>query len=191
MTEKEKHHFDITAKPEQVAGVKDKGLAEYMLGQVMETAWLGKTMAHDEMAKRLMSPADLMCEIGPKDAIEGMLASQMVATHLAAMECYRRAMIPEQGMEVRHSNLSQANKLTRSYAVLVEALNKHRGKGQQKIIVERVNVEPGGQAAFVGTMNQAPANQPEPPVLSYEPGTTMPISARALELASSVAGEEG
>src|SRR5262249_38572017 len=30
-------------------------------------------------------------------------------------------------------NLSQANKLSRSCAVLLEALNRHRGKGQQKV----------------------------------------------------------
>ena len=31
----------------------------------------------------------------------------------------------------------QANKLPRSSAVLLEALNRHRGKGQQKVTVER------------------------------------------------------
>jgi hypothetical protein len=30
-------------------------------------------------------------------------------------------------------NLNQANKLSRTYATLIEALNRHRGKGQQTI----------------------------------------------------------
>jgi hypothetical protein len=30
-------------------------------------------------------------------------------------------------------NLNQANKLSRTYATLIEALNRHRGKGQQKV----------------------------------------------------------
>jgi hypothetical protein len=46
----------------------------------------------------------------------------------------------------RRENLSQANKLSRTYATLLEALNRHRGKGQQKVTVEHVHVHEGGQA---------------------------------------------
>jgi hypothetical protein len=47
--------------------------------------------------------------------------------------------------------LSQANKLSRTYAALLDALNRHRGKGQQKVTVEHVHVHAGGQAV-VGTI---------------------------------------
>src|SRR5205807_8786289 len=40
----------------------------------------------------------------------------------------------------------QANKLSRTYAMLVDALNRYRGKGQQKVTVEHVHVHPGAQA---------------------------------------------
>src|SRR5215831_10299769 len=89
--------------------------------------------------------------IGPNDELEGMMAAQLIAAHNAAMECYRRAMIAEQTFEGRRENLAQANKLGRTYAVLLDALNRHRGKGQQKVTVEHVNVYPGGQAV-VGTV---------------------------------------
>ena len=72
------------------------------------------------------------------------------------MECYRRAMIGEQSFEGRRENLSQANKLSRTYAVLLDALNHHRGKGQQKVTVEHVHVHSGGQAV-VG-MVETPCN---------------------------------
>jgi hypothetical protein len=84
--------------------------------------------------------------IAPKDELEGMMAAQLVAAHNAAMECYRRAMIGEQTFEGRRENLAQANKLSRTYAALLEALNRHRGKGQQKVTVEHVHVHAGGQA---------------------------------------------
>jgi hypothetical protein len=71
---------------------------------------------------------------------------QLIASHNAAMECYRRAMIGEQTFEGRRENLTQANKLSRSYAALVEALDRHRGKGQQYVKVEHVHVHQGGQA---------------------------------------------
>jgi hypothetical protein len=74
--------------------------------------------------------------------------------HNAAMECYRRGMIGEQSFEGRRENLSQANKLSRTYAVLLDALNGHRGKGQQKVTVEHVHVHSGGQA-IVGMVEQS------------------------------------
>jgi hypothetical protein len=97
--------------------------------------------------------------IGPKDEIEGMIAAQLLAAHNAAMECYRRAMIPDQTFEGHRENLNQANKLGRTYAVLLEALNRHRGKGQQKVTVEHVHVHAGGQAV-VGTVETAGAGHP-------------------------------
>jgi hypothetical protein len=74
-----------------------------------------------------------------------MLAAQMVATHGAAMELLRRAM----QAEYRH-NLQDAGNLAvkflRTYAAQLEALQRYRGKGQQKVTVEHVHVHQGGQA---------------------------------------------
>ena len=53
--------------------------------------------------------------------------------------------------EVRDNNLKHAAKLLGIYTRQWEALNKHRGKGQQKITVEHVHVHAGGQA-IVGTV---------------------------------------
>jgi hypothetical protein len=75
-----------------------------------------------------------------------MMAAQLIAAHSAAMECYRRGMLGEQTFEGRRENLNQANKLSRTFAVLLDALNHHRGKGQQKVTVEHVHVHAGGQA---------------------------------------------
>src|SRR5829696_5200496 len=118
-------------------------------------------------------PAGLM-GIGPKDELEGMLAAQLMAAHHAAMECHRRAMLGDQTFEGRKENLNQANKLSRTYATLLEALNRHRGKGQQKISVEHVHVHPGAQAIVgavetgdgVATENQ---RQPHAKALSHAP----------------------
>jgi hypothetical protein len=39
-------------------------------------------------------------------------------------------MLADQTFEGRRESLGQANKLSRTYAVLLDALNRHRGKGQ-------------------------------------------------------------
>jgi hypothetical protein len=50
-----------------------------------------------------------------------MLAAQLLGLHEAAMECLRRGAVAGQTFEGRQANLGQANKLVRSYAVLLEA----------------------------------------------------------------------
>ena len=86
-------------------------------------------------------------EVAPRDPLEGMLAAQLLGLHEAAMECLRRGAVAQQTFEGRQANLGQANKLVRSYATLLEALDRHRGKGQPQVVrVERVTVEAGGQA---------------------------------------------
>ncbi len=101
-----------------------------------------------------------MVGIGPRDETEGMLSAQMVAVHIAAMECFRRAAIPGQTLVGRDSALRHAAKLTRTYTAQMEALNRYRGKGQQKMTVEHVHVHDGGQA-IVGTVNSKGGSEPE------------------------------
>jgi hypothetical protein len=81
------------------------------------------THSKDDQAAKRKHGAALAALIGirPKDELEGMLAAQLVACHNASMEAYRRAMFPEQTFEGRHENLNQANKLSRTYATLLEA----------------------------------------------------------------------
>jgi hypothetical protein len=69
-------------------------------------------------------------------------------------------MIPDQSFEGRRENLTQATKISRTFAMLLDALNRHRGKGQQKVTVEHVHVHSGGQA-IVGTVERARGEETE------------------------------
>ena len=91
--------------------------------------------------------------IGPRDGLEGLLAVQMVAVHTLAMDCMARAALREQtdlGVEV---NINRATKLMRTFANQTEVLDRHRGKGEQKMTVEHVHVYRGGKA-IVGQVSQ-------------------------------------
>ena len=116
-----------------------------LANQAVQALWI-KHSSPEERTNQLNATIAALAGISPKDELEGMLAAQLIAAHNAAMECYRRAMIGEQSFEGRRENLAQANKLSRTYAALLEALNRHRGKGQQKVTVEHVHVHAGGQA---------------------------------------------
>jgi hypothetical protein len=117
--------------------------------------------------------------IAPKDALEEMVAAQMLAVHDAAMECFKYASDDDlsQGSQ---NYLNQAGKLSRTFAMLLDALNRHRGKGMQKITVEHVHVHSGGQAV-VGVV-EAPGGgvQPKSENQVYGSKTTAQTSQLAL-----------
>jgi hypothetical protein len=136
-----------------VGGSKSDDWNHLLANQALECLWLKHSDA-EARDKQYLATIDALIGIGPQDELEGMMAAQLIAAHNAAMECYRRAMIGEQTFEGRRENLAQANKLSRSFATLLEALNRHRGKGQQKVTVEHVHVHSGGQAV-VGVVEPA------------------------------------
>ncbi|MFZ5690215.1 MAG: hypothetical protein ACOY5F_03065 [Pseudomonadota bacterium] len=136
---------DRKGRLKNIGGSRSDHWNNILANQTIQALWL----EHSDPAtrdKQYSATVAALVGIGPKDELEGMMAAQLIAAHNAAMECYRRAMIGEQTFEGRRENLAQANKLSRSFATLLEALNRHRGKGQQKVTVEHVHVHSGGQA---------------------------------------------
>lgn len=147
-----------------------------LANQTVQTLWLHSDA--DARDRQYKATGAALAGIGPKDEIEGMIGAQLIAAHSAAMECYRRAMLFEQTFGGRRENLSQANKLSRTYAALLDALNRHRGKGQQKVTVEHVHVHSGGQA-IVGTVespalaNTSPERQQNAKQIAHAPQPAM------------------
>ena len=124
-----------------------------LLDQVNESLWLPEWKTNEQKLQAAKVAYEALQEIAPRSELEGMLAGQMIASHNAAMECLRRAMMESQTFEGRDLNLKHATKLMGLYERQLAALDKHRGKGQQRITVEHVTVEAGGQA-IVGNVLQ-------------------------------------
>jgi hypothetical protein len=139
------HPSGLPGELKPVGGSNSDSWNNLLASQAVASLW---TKHSDEEQKREQSEGTIsaLIAVGPRDELEGMMAAQLIAAHNAAMECYRRAMLPEQTLEGRRENLSQANKLSRTYTILLEALNRNRGKGHQKVTVEHVHVHAGGQA---------------------------------------------
>jgi hypothetical protein len=134
-----------TGKLRCIGGSQSDHWNNIVANQAVKSLWL-KHSDEENADRQRKAAVSALVGIGPKDEIEGMIAAQLLAAHNASMECYRRAMLGEQTFEGHRENLNQANKLSRTYAILLEALNHHRGKGQQKVTVEHVHVHSGGQA---------------------------------------------
>jgi hypothetical protein len=132
-------------KFKSVAGSGCDDFNHIVMNQAVRALWL-KHSDEATQDQQYQAALSAMMGIAPRDEIEGMLAAQMVTAHNAVMECYRRAMLDEQTFEGYRENLNQANRLSRGYTMLMDALSRHRGKGQQKVTVEHVHVHAGGQA---------------------------------------------
>lgn len=133
-------------------GDVDDDIRHVRLLEIFESSHFLNNDTADLKNSKYKADIDTLRSFAPVGEMERMLVSQMIGTHGAAMECLRRAMIPDQSFEGRDSNLKHAEKLMSVYAKQVDTLNKHRGKGQQKITVQHVNVGPGGQA-IVGNVD--------------------------------------
>ncbi|WFU37328.1 hypothetical protein QA640_22820 [Bradyrhizobium sp. CB82] len=167
---------DRRGRLKQIGGSQSDRWNNTLANQTMSALWI----AHAGPGERDVlfgAAAAGLAGIAPKDEIEGMLAAQMIAAHAAAMECYRRAMLPEQPVHGRQDNLNAANKLQRSFAVTLDALNRHRGKGAQSITVRHVTVN--ADQAIVGdvTHNGGPGAQTklegQSHAITYAPGQTL------------------
>jgi len=111
------------------------------------------TAGYDNDDPQKMSNNTLVAisDIKPKDSIEAMLSAQMLAIHNAAMKNLTRAngLLSSRvykEIELGSKAFNVANKLARTYTMQMEALQRYRGKGQQKMVIEHVNVNSGGQA---------------------------------------------
>jgi hypothetical protein len=92
--------------------------------------------------------------IEPRDQLEAMLAAQMAAVHVASMTFARRLAhvetIPQQDSAER-----AFNKLTRTFAMQMEALKRYRAGAEQKVTLQHVSVAEGGQA-IIGNVAHTP-----------------------------------
>jgi len=130
---------------QEATGTAHSAAQMRLLNEIRSTLFLPDELSEDQKLERIAVSVVMLNGIRPQGELEGMLAVQMVAAHNAAIECLRRAMIPDQTLDGRDIQLRHAARLLSIYARQVEALDKHRGKGQQ-VTVKYVNVESGGQA---------------------------------------------
>jgi hypothetical protein len=89
--------------------------------------------------------------IAPRDALEGMLAVQLLAAHNNALAFLQRARRPGQPGTVAYVNL--ATRLMRSFTAGVEALTKYRDNSPKNTLIEQVHVHQGAQA-IVGSIRR-------------------------------------
>lgn len=157
--------------------VSEANVARARIEELASLIWHHKDADEADIKVGIARAIEQFNSLGPVDGAEAMLATQIVATHSAAVESLRRAAIPAQSDMGRDVSLKHAHKLMTLYARQLATLNKHRGKGQQKVTVEHVNVEKGGQA-IVGNVEAGGRRDADakPPELEHKPDDTVPLA---------------
>jgi len=88
----------------------------------------------------------------PADEIEATLLAQMASTHVAMMKFANR-LAHATTLAERDSAERTYNKLARTFAVEVDALQRYRSKAENKVVFQHVSVGDGGQA-IVGNITR-------------------------------------
>jgi len=163
-------------------GTAESGFADLMLAGLLNAACDGGP-SNPPSERSINQVLAAVTGVGARDEVEGMLATQMVATHFAAVTLLRRLKGAE-NIPQQDSAGGLAVKLLRSYTAQMEALQRYRGKGQQKLTVEHVHVHEGGQA-IVGNVQGGgvpakPEEQSHATALTFEPGQTLPSQIETL-----------
>lgn len=133
------YNYKLNHNPfiDEAKAFETTGFLGFGLGvNLVQQASLGENPNH---ASRMMH------DIAPQSPIEGLLATQMIATHALAMRNLQSAQNAEY-MKSSEAYTNRAVKLLNCFTRHVETLHKLRNKGKQTITVQHVSVNDGGQA---------------------------------------------
>ncbi len=95
-----------------------------------------------------------LVSMNPQDIIEGQLCSRLLVLANQYNEYMRRAALPDQSTDGAERNINRATKLMRLYNETLDTLSKYRRKGEQRVVVQHVNVNNGGQAVVAGHLDR-------------------------------------
>ena len=119
-----------------------------------------KVVKYSNDYEEIFASAAHLFEMRPTNVVEAMLCIQLTATYQAGLKLLRNALLDGQTFEGKEMNLQRATTLMRLSLQQMEQLAKMQGNTpvQQKVVVEHVNIGPGGQAV-VGVGREAGAKQ--------------------------------
>ena len=152
-----KTHLDISPEPNSpvMKLVKEtgiEGIASDVIKAIMSPLInLIANQGNNDADNAFNKSITLISASDPKNQLELMLATQLAITHITLG---KSAQLLDKNYSEVKTITSLGNlytKLSRLGIDQINTLERMKGKGQQKIIVEKVNIASGGQAA-IGVM---------------------------------------
>lgn len=102
---------DRDATLRRATGSDDARVHDWLVNDLSFALNMSPVLDAPARADRVWAAVSAMCDIGPRDTLEGMLAAQMVAVHSAALDCLRRSAEPVSADRARDADLRQAARL--------------------------------------------------------------------------------
>ena len=132
----------------ETLGVADRDAMYGILAQLVKASVNGRKPDAANLAFMIA----MVESIKPRDAVEAMLAAQMVSVHVMAMRCTHH-LACAQDLAQFDSAARALGRLARTFPAQIEALNRYRNHGEPAITVQNVSVGDGGKA-IVGNVTQ-------------------------------------
>jgi hypothetical protein len=111
---------------------------------------------HEEKARAVIAT---LKDIAPRSAREALIARRMLALDAISMESLQLARRTSGNAPLRNMYVAQAVALSRAATALNEAIERMRGDGQQRVVIEHVHVYKGGKA-IVGQVSSRAGDIP-------------------------------
>jgi hypothetical protein len=132
-----------TARFMQEFGSQDPDFVFELVHQVAN-ATRNSQFADEQGIKFMMS---VIRGLRPRDQTEAMIGAQMAAVHSAMMTAANRLAHAATTAEMDSAERA-ANKLGRTFATLVETLNRYRNGGQHNVMVQHLSIGEAGPATL-------------------------------------------
>lgn len=101
-----------------------------------------------EIAQIAEAISAALVEMTPKDPIEGMMITQLIALHNQMMEFMRRSLKENHYEQIIDLNINRYSKLNVRFLHTLEMLNKYRQGGSQSLHVGNLTINQDGKAVI-------------------------------------------
>jgi hypothetical protein len=119
-------------------GTTSVDLADRLVSQILNATHL-QPSSEPISESTLNAALGAVAGIAPRDETEAMLAAQMVGVHWIAMDLL--SQVGATGNRILFNDAGNlAVKLLRTYTAQLEALKRYRSAGEQRVVVQHVNV---------------------------------------------------
>ncbi len=134
----------------EALGTSNQDFVRSILSQITTASSLGGEI--DESAINFVLA--VIKDTKPNDQLEAMVALQMAIVHLAQIR-FATHLAQVESLPQQDSAERAVNKLARTFTTQMDALKRYQTGGEQKVTVQHVSVNEGGQA-IVGNVTRPP-----------------------------------
>lgn len=131
--------------PVALSGTGNVRLAKRLAHQVATCQWLPPDLGREGQAEQASSAVAALKELAPANALEGLLATQMVAAHNASLDLLQRAMTDALPARTIEERTRQYARLSDVFLKQLDRFVRQRGRQRQTIRIEHVRVVEDGK----------------------------------------------